>query len=108
MGFWLMPKQPAQTFLVSFEREEEFPEINELVQDLLRRGLVHSVPQISRAYQDVLASHYVRKSDIYTGKGPVPKDIWKKAQRDYTFTGECAWLFYGCLLSRNLGSSEHS
>ena len=98
MGFWLTLKQPAQSFLVSFEREEDFPEINELVKDLLRRGLVHSVPQLSSATQDIIANHYVKRSDIYNGEGPVPKEVWKKAMRDYSFTGECAWLFFGqCL-----------
>jgi hypothetical protein len=95
MGFWLTPKLPAQSFLVTFKRYEDFPEIIEAVQELIKRGLIHSVPQLCLATQDVLANSYLKRLDIYKGEGPVPPEIWKKAQRELSMVGECAWLFYG-------------
>lgn len=95
MGFWQKPKTHSQTFLYTFRREEDYAEIMETVQSLVLKRVIHNLPTLTAAREDLMASNHLRRKDIWKGEGPVPTEIWKQKMSEVSYLGDCAWILYG-------------
>lgn len=95
MGFWLMPELPSQTFLFTFEREEDYGEIAATAQQMILNRVIHNLPVLGPGHTDLMSNNYLRKKDLFDDKGPVPKEVWRKAMKDKSILGGCAWILYG-------------
>jgi len=105
MGFWLMPELPSQTFLFTFGREEDYGEIAATAQQMILNRVIHNLPVLGPSHTDLMSNNYLRKKDLFDGEGPVPKEVWRKAMKDKSILGGCAWILYGSSSSFNSSSA---
>ncbi len=93
MGMWLMPEAGHQSYLITFPREEDFPQIVEVIRPLAQQRILGNIPQLRHVIQE-LATTGRPKSDFYTGPGPIPRDIIQQ-QASTLPLGPVSWIFYG-------------
>ncbi len=93
MGMWLMPEIGHQSYVITFPREEDFPEIVEVIRPLAQQRILGNIPQLRHVIQE-LATTGRPKSDFYTGPGPMPRDIIQQ-QASTLPLGPVSWVFYG-------------
>ncbi|KAK3330735.1 glycolate oxidase [Apodospora peruviana] len=93
MGMWLMPETNHQSYLITFPRDEDFPDIIEVIRPLAQRRLLGNIPQLRHVVQE-LAITGRPKSDFYKGSGPIPRDAIRQSAASLAI-GDVSWIFYG-------------
>ncbi|KAK3986359.1 hypothetical protein QBC44DRAFT_352420 [Cladorrhinum sp. PSN332] len=93
MGMWLMPAAGHQSYLVTFPREEDFPDIVEIIRPLAQQRVLGNIPQLRHVIQE-LATTARPKSDFYHGKDPIPRGLIRKHAATLPL-GDVSWIFYG-------------
>ncbi|KAK4161224.1 hypothetical protein QBC43DRAFT_357996 [Cladorrhinum sp. PSN259] len=93
MGMWLMPAAGHQSYLITFPREEDFPDIVEIIRPLAQQRVLGNIPQLRHVLQE-LATTARPKSDFYQGKDPIPRDVIRKHASTLPL-GDVSWIFYG-------------
>ncbi|KAF2267574.1 glycolate oxidase [Lojkania enalia] len=93
MGVWLMRETGHQSYLFTFPRDEDFPEIVEAIRPLAQNRILGNIPQLRHVVQELNVTG-LPKSHWYSGTGPIPRDVVRKHARNLP-TGECSWVFYG-------------
>lgn len=93
MGMWLMPEVGHQSYAITFPREEDFPDIVDIIRPLAQQRVLGNIPQLRHAIQE-LATTARPKTDFYTGPGPVPRDVIQQHAATLPL-GAVSWVFYG-------------
>lgn len=93
IGMWLMPETGHQSYAITFPREEDFPEIVEIIRPLAQQSVLGNVPQLRHIFQE-LATTARPKSDIYSGTGPIPREVIREHAKKLPL-GDVSWVFYG-------------
>lgn len=94
MGFWLMPETGHQSYMVTFPREEDFPQIVEIIRPLALKRILGNIPQLRHVIQE-LAVMGKPKSAFWNGKGRMPRNVIAQEASKLP-CGDCSWVFYGC------------
>ncbi|KAK3311069.1 glycolate oxidase [Chaetomium strumarium] len=93
MGMWLMPEVGHQSYVITFPREDDFPQIVDIIRPLAQQRVLGNIPQLRHAIQE-LATTARAKSDFYSGTGPMPRDIIREHASKLPL-GDVSWVFYG-------------
>ncbi|KAK3372669.1 glycolate oxidase [Podospora didyma] len=93
MGMWLMPETSHQSYLITFPRDEDFPDIVEVIRPLAQQRVLGNIPQLRHVIQE-LATTARPKSDFYAGKDPVPRSVIHEHAATLP-VGDVSWVFYG-------------
>jgi hypothetical protein len=93
MGMWLMPEVGHRSYVITFPREEDFPQIVDTIRPLAQQRVLGNIPQLRHAIQE-LATTAKAKSDFYSGTGPMPRDVIREHASKLPL-GDVSWVFYG-------------
>jgi len=93
MGFWLMPETGHQSYMITFPREEDFPDIVEIIRPLAQQRILGNIPQLRHVVQELNVTG-LPKSHWYSGSGPVPQHVVREHASQLP-CGRCSWVFYG-------------
>jgi hypothetical protein len=94
MGMALMPAPPDhESFMYTFEREEDLPQLIDIIRPLRIGNILENVAQLRTAVQ-ALAVTGRPKTDFYKGPGRIPRDVIE-AEASKLPIGKCAWVYYG-------------
>ncbi|KAF2740129.1 glycolate oxidase [Polyplosphaeria fusca] len=93
MGFWLMRETGHQSYMFTFPREEDFPNIVEAIRPLAQSRVLGNIPQLRHVVQELNVTG-LPKTHWYSGNGPIPRDIIREHAARLPM-GECSWVFYG-------------
>jgi hypothetical protein len=93
MGFWLMHETQHQSYMMTFPRDEDFPDIVEAIRPLAQKGILGNIPQLRHVAQELNVTG-LPKSHFYGGSDPIPRDVIRE-QASQMPCGDCSWVFYG-------------
>ncbi|KAK3365118.1 hypothetical protein B0T24DRAFT_560811 [Lasiosphaeria ovina] len=93
MGMWLMPETGHQSYLITFPRDEDFPDIVDIIRPLAQQRVLGNIPQLRHVIQE-LATTARPKSDFYDGAGPIPREVIREHAAGLP-VGDVSWVFYG-------------
>ncbi|KAK4946524.1 hypothetical protein LTR10_014376 [Elasticomyces elasticus] len=93
MGFWLMPETGHQSYMITFPREEDFPQIVEIIRPLAQRRVLGNIPQLRHVIQELAVTGKPR-SFWYDGPGQMPRDVIRDRAAKLP-CGDVSWIFYG-------------
>jgi hypothetical protein len=93
MGFHLMHETGHQSYMFTFQREEDFPLIVEAIRPLAQQGVLGNIPQLRHVVQELNVIG-LPKAHWYPGKGPLPADVIHRHASGLS-CGDCSWVFYG-------------
>jgi len=93
MGIWLMPEPPGYSpYMVTFEKEEDLHQVVEIIRPLRLNNVIPNAAVLCSNFLDLAISK--TRSDIYTGKGPVPMSVQKRVNKEHRIG---MWNFYGAV-----------
>ncbi|KAF2182106.1 vanillyl alcohol oxidase [Zopfia rhizophila CBS 207.26] len=93
MGFWLMHETGHQSYMITFPRDEDFPDIVEVIRPLAQKRILGNIPQLRHVVQELNVTG-LPKHHWYSGSSPVPRDVVRKYASQLP-CGDCSWVFYG-------------
>ncbi|KAI1612453.1 glycolate oxidase [Exophiala viscosa] len=93
MGFWLMPATGHQSYMITFPREEDFPQIVEIIRPLAQKRVLGNIPQLRHVIQELAVTGKPR-SFWYDGPGQMPRDVIRERASKLP-CGDVSWIFYG-------------
>ncbi|EPS43627.1 hypothetical protein H072_2365 [Dactylellina haptotyla CBS 200.50] len=93
MGMWLMPATGHQSFMVTFQRDDDFEQIIEVIRPLALNRVIGNVPQIRNVIQELAVTGKPR-SAFYDKKSPMPREVIRQHAKKMPF-GDVSWFFYG-------------
>lgn len=93
MGFWLMPPTGHQTFIVTFARDDDFPQIVDAIRPLAAARVLAGVPQLRHCLQE-LAVLGKPRSEFYAGPGAIPREAIREWMIKNSPLGDIAWALY--------------
>jgi hypothetical protein len=93
MGFWLMRETGHQAYMITFPRDEDFPQIVDAIRPLAQNRILGNIPQLRHVAQELNVTG-LPKSHWYAGTAPIPRDVIRKHASQLP-CGDCSWVFYG-------------
>ncbi|KAF2709993.1 vanillyl alcohol oxidase [Pleomassaria siparia CBS 279.74] len=93
MGFFLMRETGHQSYMITFPRDEDFPEIVETIRPLAQKGILGNIPQLRHVAQELNVTG-LPKSHWYAGSSPLPRQLIRQHASKLP-CGDCSWIFYG-------------
>ncbi|KAJ9133282.1 Vanillyl alcohol oxidase [Pleurostoma richardsiae] len=93
MGFHLMPETNHQSYCLTFQNDDDFEEIVEIIRPLAQQRILGNIPQLRHAIQELNITGR-RKSSFHSSPEPMTPEEIRAAARTLPL-GECAWVFYG-------------
>ncbi|KAL2783798.1 hypothetical protein BJX66DRAFT_344626 [Aspergillus keveii] len=93
MGMTLMPNPGGhESFMYTFEKEEDLPEIVEIIRPLRIGNILENVAQLKHVIQEVAALGKPRSAWVRPGESL--KDSIKRVAKELP-CGDCTWVYYG-------------
>jgi 4-cresol dehydrogenase (hydroxylating) len=81
MGIQLMPAPPhAETFLVTFDSEDDLERIIDTMFPLRETGVFHNTPLLRNIVLDAAAM--TRRSEWHEGTGPLPREVIERIKKE--------------------------
>ncbi|KAH8899885.1 glycolate oxidase [Thozetella sp. PMI_491] len=93
MGFHLMPPVENQSYCFTFQKDDDFEQIVDIIRPLAQQRILGNIPQLRHVIQELNVTGRPR-SDFHGGPGPMTRDEVAAAAKELPL-GECAWVFYG-------------
>ncbi|KUJ19925.1 glycolate oxidase [Mollisia scopiformis] len=93
MGFWLMPASGHQSYMITFPREDDFPQIVEIIRPLALKRVLGNIPQLRHAIQELAVTGQPRTT-WYNGPDRFPREVVREGVKKLP-VGDVSWVFYG-------------